>query len=337
MVGLHWTAASLTSPESAPVITSWSNSRTDDQERMLLVAPGEGISFSVKAEGAEQYRWRVNKEAQDQKGPALAWTVPALKEIWEIHVEARNKFGQAHHEWVVSTLSKEEAPDFLDYFADKKYRERDELDPWGRPLPEWTAFRAFGIADLSKCCLQPTDKSVLDDERNTNMELYYPYKHPYGTWRLRYCVPEGPHCTQGGWTHFRYNFLHYPGCGLYRRMFYLREAGQDHAYFGPGAHAWDHDMGVGYERNSQIWYQVTIIQTPDNEFYCYRDGVQEMCGHDMRGGGCTGISIRLHTYTPEVTPQSKIYVDCLEIYRDRFLLPDAVEDEKRSRAESGGD
>jgi hypothetical protein len=318
-------------------ITGWSSSKTGDRDRMFLVKPGEGITFTVNVAGAVSVEWFVNKRymvsgAIRGRRSTFAWTVPKRKGIWEIHALVRGESDSEHCEWVVSTLSREEAPDFFEYFVDKRHRWREELDPWGRPLPEWVDFPAFGIPDLSKCRLEPTDRSILDDERNTFLELCYPYKHAYGTLRFKYCVPEGPHCTHGGWTHFRFNFLHYPGCGFYRRMFYVREAGQDHAYYGPGAHAWDHDMSVGYERNSYVWYDVTIIHTYDDEFYAFRDGILEMRGHDWRGGRCTGISIRLHTYTPEHTPQSKIYIDCIEIYKDEFLFPKGFVDEPiRSR------
>ena len=309
-----------------PKLIDWTNSKTADRDRMFLVKRRERITFSVTVEGAEGFDWQVNKRRwpgalKDRETSRFTWKVPDEGGIWEIHVRAYGNGGDVHHEWVVSTLSSAEAPTFFDYFSDKRCRERIEKDPWGRPLPEWVVHPLFGIPDMSKCWLEPTDKSLLDDERNTIVELYYPYKHAYGTWKFRYCVPEGPHCTHGGWTHFRFNFLHYPGCGHYARMFYVREAGQDHAYFGPGAHAWDHDMGVGYERNSNVWYEVTIVHTPDDEFYAFRDGILEMRGHDRRGSRCTGMSIRLHTYTPEHTPNSKIYVDCIEVYKDRFLFP----------------
>ena len=307
-------------------IVDWSNSKTGDRDRMFLVEPGERITFRIKVKGAKRFEWAVNKRfltsaPAEKQISEFTWTVPTRKGIWEIHVVARGRSEAVHNEWVVSTLEASEAPDFFDYFVDKRYKEREELDPWGRPLPEWVEYPLFGIPDMSKCWLEPTERSILDDERNTFVELCYPYKHAYGTLKFRYCVPEGPHCTHGGWTHFRFNFLHYPGCGFYRRMFYVREAGQDHAYYGPGAHAWDHDMGVGYERNSHVWYDVTIVHTYDDEFYAFRDGILEMRGHDRRGSICTGISIRLHTYTPEHTPQSKIYVDCIEIYKDKFLFP----------------
>jgi len=320
-----------------PKLIDWTNSKTADRDRMFLVERGERITFSVTVKGAKGFDWQINKSprlgAVENGGKSsLTWQVPNEGGIWEIHVRAYGDGGDVHHEWVVSTLSVREAPTFFDYFSDKRCWDRSETDPWGRPLPEWVVHPLFGIPDMSRCLLQPTDKSILDDERNTIVELYYPYKHAYGTWKFRYCVPEGPHCTHGGWTHFRFNFLHYPGCGHYQRMFYVREAGQDHAYFGPGAHAWDHDMGVGYERNSNVWYEVVIVHTPDDEFYAFRDGILEMRGHDRRGSRCTGMSIRLHTYTPEHTPNSKIYIDCIEVYKDKFLFPSGYQGQAISGA-----
>ena len=48
----------------APGITSWSNSKTGDEKTFFQVKPGEKITFSVKAEGAEIYQWLVDGAVQ---------------------------------------------------------------------------------------------------------------------------------------------------------------------------------------------------------------------------------------------------------------------------------
>jgi hypothetical protein len=100
-------------------IVSWTNSKTQSHKRMFLVQQGEKVVFTVEAEGASDYEWQVNKAVHDEAtGDTFAWTVPNEKGIWEIHLKVIGGGGEAHQEWVVSMLSKKEAPDFFDYFAD---------------------------------------------------------------------------------------------------------------------------------------------------------------------------------------------------------------------------
>ncbi|MCK4623917.1 MAG: hypothetical protein KAV00_01295, partial [Phycisphaerae bacterium] len=105
-----------------PVIKDFSSiggrprNKDNAKDKMYLVKPGDKITFQVKAENAEKYEWRLNKKVrQEAKGNSLIWTVPNEKGTWEIHVSVSNKDGRAHQEWVVSTLTKAEAPDLFDY------------------------------------------------------------------------------------------------------------------------------------------------------------------------------------------------------------------------------
>jgi parallel beta helix pectate lyase-like protein len=125
-------------------ITDWSSTggttrnKTNQKDEMYLVEPGNKIIFKVEAENVRNYEWQVNKVVQaSAMGDSLNWTVPDEKGIWEIHLKATSSDDEAHQEWVVSTLSKSEAPDFFEYFTDGKWKDRTETDPWARPLPEW--------------------------------------------------------------------------------------------------------------------------------------------------------------------------------------------------------
>jgi hypothetical protein len=280
---------------------------------MYLAKPGDKITFRVKTDSTARHQWQVNKKVDKAAtGNSLTWTVPNEKDIWEIHLKITGRFGETHHEWVVSTLPKKEAPDFFDYFADKKLCNRTETDPWGRPLPEWIVTREYGEIDVSKCYLQPPAESILDNEGNAKGVIYYPWKHPYNTWKLRYMAPNGPHVANGGWTHFRYSFLHFPGSG-HKPFMYLRETSEAHGYFGSGAHHFDHDKAIRNTRGR--WYNAAIVQTKNNDFACYREGKKEFSGNDPRGKTCTGISLRMYSYRPDLCPNSKINVDCLEIWK----------------------
>ena len=107
---------------AAPSITNWSSTggtttnKDNPQDLMYLVQPGDEITFSVTANEACNYNWSVNKVDQGINSNAFTFTVPSLncsqdlsKCIWEIHAKVYNDNGEAHHEWVISTLSEEEA------------------------------------------------------------------------------------------------------------------------------------------------------------------------------------------------------------------------------------
>jgi hypothetical protein len=285
---------------------------------MYLVKTGDKITFTVKAEGAEKCEWQVNKKIDKKaKSNSFSWTVPNEKGIWEIHLMVTGSGKEAHQEWVVSTLPKAEAPDFFDYFADKRFKDRKEPDPWGRRLPEWVLDKAFGEIDVSRGYVGPPAKGPSDDEGSVTGVIHCHYTHPYNTWKFRWMVPKGPHYGQGGWTAFRYCFLHYPGCGD-KPFYYVREPGS-HCYFGPHAHAFDHDKG--FSPIKEMWYNAMVIQDKKNNFYSFINGHKEFKGNSAKGKICTGISIRMHHYRPDKAPKGKIFIDCLEIYKDKTLFP----------------
>ncbi|MCK4625273.1 MAG: right-handed parallel beta-helix repeat-containing protein [Phycisphaerae bacterium] len=82
----------------APKIISRSNSKTADQKTVFQIKPGEKITFSVKAEGAEKYLWLVDKAASPEaKGASFQWTVPTKKGTWKILVKTTNN---TRRQWV---------------------------------------------------------------------------------------------------------------------------------------------------------------------------------------------------------------------------------------------
>ncbi|RLF88442.1 hypothetical protein DRN46_07085, partial [Thermococci archaeon] len=111
------------------------------QDLMYLVNEGDSVTFSVTVNEVSNFTWEINKavvfEEFSKTSSSYVFNVPERKGIWEIHVRAWNEKGEDHMEWVISTLRREEAPIVFDYFSDGKCRNRTELDPWNRPLPEW--------------------------------------------------------------------------------------------------------------------------------------------------------------------------------------------------------
>jgi len=98
VVALCAVRVAMAQEPAAPRIISWSNSKTGDKKTVFQVKPGEKITFTVKADGAEKYQWLGNNAVQNEaKGASFTWTVPAKKGIWKILVKTTNK---AREQWV---------------------------------------------------------------------------------------------------------------------------------------------------------------------------------------------------------------------------------------------
>ncbi len=223
---------------------------------MYLVKAGDKIAFKVKAEGAEKYEWQVNKAVQEAKADTFAWTVPDGKGVWEIHLEASNKDGAAHQEWVVSTLTKSEAPVLFDYFCP----DRSQKDPWGRPLPKWESKKKI---DLSYCSLHRTVAVT-------------PCKNAYGTWiwQRRY----GPKGKRGSFS-WRISRGEDP-----RYYYYIAKPMNSGAWdftlpskYGPiKVHCMGRSsMGEccsSWADDTDDWAEVRIVRTKDGWFWVWIDG-----------------------------------------------------------------
>ncbi|MCK4591713.1 MAG: hypothetical protein KAT86_08165, partial [Candidatus Latescibacteria bacterium] len=130
------------------------------------------------------YQWEVNKVNQHNKAGTFTWKVPDEKGIWEIHLACCNEKGEAHQEWVVSTLSGQEAPDLFEYFTDGRFRDRSGTDPWGRPLREWRGEEGYQTPEVVRRWVEPPAGRVRYTLR-TDSET------AYGTWKLWFRFPMG--------------------------------------------------------------------------------------------------------------------------------------------------
>ncbi len=340
---------------AGPILEGFSNSKTKDDKTMFLVKPGEKITFSVRAEGAPINKWTVNKKAAKNpagmglKSNSLFWTVPNEKGIWEIHVTARgDKGGEVHAEWVVSTLTKKEAPTFFDYFTDKQYAKRKGNDPWGRPLPKWGTWAlsaawtewqelwgflpggAWGksagdwakkIADVdcSGCFAQaPNEAPVPNYKRHLMVFLRTKTEIEYGTWKFRYRFPNGKAQMKGGKTHLRFYYAHTRG--YYGYSFWYAIACDGFQAFRVGANKFDNDEKFPVDTK---WHEVTLIRTKDSEIYCFIDGIFKFRGKTARKTWKEDVSmyIGLSRYQPDRYPKDTLYVDGIEAYEGRYLFP----------------
>ncbi len=314
-----------------PVIKDFSSTggqpRNKDNagDKMYLVKPGDKITFQVKAENAEKYEWQLNKKVQKEaKGNSLIWTVPNEKGTWEIHVKVSNKDGQIHQEWVISTLTKAEAPDLFDYFSDRKVNGRTGEDPWGRPLPEWNTKDKGGKirSDASKAFLTGRGLSINSDIA-------------HGTWRCRV------KCDRSRKYTVRYPNQAAPGFprihgddGRGNKVFWNSSPSDSiHWYFGmqcgflPGiggsaGSAWGwidlskETFGAGpmhFWIPDEQWHMLTVMYSKDGWFRTWVDesivpGLMENSPW-LKNAKTFEFNLRWAE------------LDCIEVYKDRYVYP----------------
>jgi len=183
---------------AAPSVTSFSSTggstvnKDNNQDVMYRVSQGNNLTFSVTASEAADFEWQVNKAvtrtASSLTNDSLNWTVPGENNIWEIHLKINNTDGEAHQEWVVSTLTPAEAPEFFDYFTDGLWHNRTMTDPWGRALPEWQKNRddiSIPLADATKFIL------ITNGDSSNSKMLIAPHSVKYGTWKAKFRYTAG--------------------------------------------------------------------------------------------------------------------------------------------------
>ncbi len=126
----------------SPKIVSWSNTGTGDAKTAFQVKPGKKITFAVKAQGAEKYRWEADTEVRkgalkpirwyrrhhlndaewrefkvqkEGRGDSFTWTVPG-KGIWKIRVEVANNAYEKRTSELIASCA--------------KYWKKDAKDEW---------------------------------------------------------------------------------------------------------------------------------------------------------------------------------------------------------------
>ncbi|NQU20871.1 MAG: hypothetical protein HQ567_06275 [Candidatus Nealsonbacteria bacterium] len=341
-----------------PVIEAWSSqggrtlNKDDDRDRMYLVQPGDSLTFEVKARAATDFEWQVNKSVNKAAtGDSFAWTVPDEKGIWEIHLKATGDNGEAHQEWVVSTLSKAEAPDFFDYFTDGKWCNRTETDPWGRELPEWKKNTERGWEALPDA----SDRVMKMNGNLFNSALLCAsHDATHGTWKckIRVTPAMGPHIER---SDGRVTIGFYPlTCDVRDAVAAgIRMAaefqGHNWAYVtatGPNAYhacacsmplvgAWGTSDGVTFDDDH--WKDVKAIRTPDG-YIRYWKGTG-MHGHNGYFNDDLMDTRPLQPGDPDPLGDSRNVgiiirndsgtnhwgeIDCIEIYKDRFMSPKKI-------------
>jgi len=308
-------------------ISSWFNTKTGDKKRMFLARSGEKISFTVICEGAEKYEWRVNKKVQKDTGKTFTWTVPDDKGIWEIHVRASKGNAEARNEWVVSTLKVSEAPDFFDYFTDGRFSNRRQTDPWGRRLPEWKVKHSWGIAPQAvRFMLEPGKEG-----EKCTYAITAPSTTAYGTWRFKFRFPMGyfipPNGGSGPRTSLYYEFIGGSTGHAYR----YNKVSDSHNYFYevyyPGNVRLHMDEDSGFTQG-RGWYTVTIIRRKDGWLQVYVSSIDDgwtflqFRGYNPGGKDSTYVIMSLRRPLWDIFPMATVYVDAMEIYKDKYFYPE---------------
>ncbi len=304
---------------AAPFITSLSSTggtttnKDNSQDTMYLALQGDKITFSITASGTTGYSWFVNKVNQGINSNIFTWTTPNEKGIWEIRVEAFDGTGTVPKEWLISTLSPSEAPDFIDYFVDGKYNGRTETDPWGRTIMNWTV--RSGTPDVSRLNLYVSSGSyTLSHVLN---------RQTYGTWKFKKMFPEVG--DSAIYTEVRMQ----PTVGTNKRGYSsamgFHDAGDAHDRFWVLDGSWGNLMGYYWHDSGiyplrAIWTTVTIIHTPDGMWYYYEDDVikyRNWCGTDPALSNYLDWMMMSNNNPPK----NIVMADGFEAYKDRYIFP----------------
>ena len=309
--------------KAEPSITDWSSSggnpanKDNPQDLMYLIQPGDEITFSVTTNEPCNFTWEVNKvEERSTTSPSttdsFTFTVPSLncsqdpsECIWEIHVKAYNENGEAHHEWVISTLNESEAPDIFDYFTDKKVQGRTETDPWGRALPEWSG--TFPSSTVTRAFVR-----VKGGEGHVSAQISSSIA--YGTWKFRYAFPAAP---ETNWVGNEMQFIPIlTTSGSYYWAKYVDAHRFSNIKRGSG-----NEFSINYDTMGRYadgnWHDITIIRTPDGWYYEYMDGILDVYVQDDFLTTSQNIGIKLFDFPSEMLT----YLDNIEVYANKYLFP----------------
>ncbi len=326
---------------AAPVIKDFSSkggrttNKTVPKDIMYLARPGDKITFTVKADGADKYVWQVNKVSDKQaKGNSFVWTVPSEKGIWEINLNAVGGKEETHREWVVSTLSKQEAPDIFDYFSDGKYYGRSATDPWGRKLPEWGETNSGDYIQKTPKDIYDAKDGFLQKKPKVKGSLFLPSSTVYGTWRIKYKGSLGYYFTgtkdRSGRIQSRpgtYTYSH-AGTGFYGGHFWFKGRTSPGLFKG-GFQKNIKYTAYGYPRRQSFawrrgiaeygsylshvpgWVDAKIIHAPDGAFYIWVNG--RLMPGTFNFDNLVKVS--------EFIRFASLTVDNVEVYKDRYIFP----------------
>ena len=310
--------------ETPPRIINWSSTggnptnKDTPQDLMYIVKEGDTIKFQVTADISCNFTWEVNKvkihEDHNTVSSSFTLKVPEEKGIWEIHVRAWNTLGEDHMEWVITTLSIDEAPTIFDYFTDGRCRNREEKDPWNRPLPEWYDWHGKYYPNTSRRWAD-TDNGL------GVVYVSIPSKVTEGTWKFRYRFPKGVETSEIPWAEI---YIMHDGEKDVYYVYPVESTAHHHVTIKHDGESFSIDYdGVGFY-HTKLWYEVTIIRK-DGWLYLFKKAIEK--------GEEDPLYFEMHAYD-EVASSENILIraipdgtahfqiDCIEVYEGRYFFPD---------------
>ncbi|MGB9940436.1 DUF7594 domain-containing protein [Methanosarcina sp.] len=305
-----------------PTDINWNN-YTNNDSKAFLVNTGDIIKFNISAPDSvniSNYSWYVNKTVQPESIDSFNFTVPSFDGsypstgIWEVRVEGNYINGsKVTREWLISGLTIDQAPDFLDSFIDidNRFRSGYIKDPWGREFPYYYSPTQNVI---SNGYLSGTDSTTkLQTILNTSYGTFK-YKLYYGEWaqnpefklwdaKDQYinCVLQNDNCHD----YFSVNsYLATKGIHGTQAQYIpisRRCIGQ-----APGAH----------RLKMNCWYSFTIVRTPDDWIYLYEND-SLLQKSTLHAPDALEEINRLY-----MQADGRIRMDNVEIYKNKYIYPE---------------
>ncbi|AKB71751.1 hypothetical protein MSMAC_1861 [Methanosarcina mazei C16] len=306
-----------------PADISWNNYTLNNDTKAFTVNTGEVIRFGtdpLDPTNISTYEWTVNKLSQPTNLNYFDYTIPYFNPdypstgIWEIRVVGYYVNGsKVSREWLISGLTEEQAPDYIDYFIDQNNTWRSDYikDPWGRAFPFYS---------------QPVN--LIENGYYTGgytaigRTLSTPFDIEYGTFKLKVRMGEGQKNNAG--------FQVYDSDGDFWNMVWT--IGEYHDYFAinsektgtgnkdyvpisrrwlgqaPSAHYWP-----SYDKS---WHNITIIRTEDDWWSIWMDDAL-LVNNYLHADSLISDVVSLTLIANDV-----MKVDCIEFYKNRYLYPE---------------
>ncbi|AKB33657.1 hypothetical protein MSSIH_2967 [Methanosarcina siciliae HI350] len=301
-----------------PIDITWNN-HTNSDLKAFTVNTGQVIRFEIipyDSTNITTYNWSVNKIDQPTHADYFDYIVPSFDPdypstgIWEIRVEGTyTNSSKVIREWLISGLTEEQAPDFLDSFIDLDNRNRSGYikDPWGREFPY---YYSPGTNLISKGYYSGSDSGS-----GTVLKAKCDVK--YGTIKVRVNntnIKADASFIARDDKNGDYNFAWYANeyhdyfavnswLGTGTKEYYpisRRCIGQ-----APGVHWW----------RANGWHEIVLIHTQDDWWSIWDNGALVPNGYlhlDNLIGNVTSVELR---------SQKTLQMDNIEVYKDKYIYP----------------
>jgi hypothetical protein len=313
------------------------NSKTKDDSYSFMVSENEDIAFYVEAPDADQivsYDWFVNKNKQVEDTNSFDFTVPSgdisqpSSCIWEIRVEGLYENDtRIIREWLISSLTEDQAPDFIDYFIDRDNRWRNGfvLDPWGRQFPSYNQPENL-ISNGYYSASETSTGKVLSSKFNiTDGTFKYKIRNP-GALTVSYFKVEGepePRYKDNSLMapSWRYELTASEFHDYFSILNYRIGFGDDESRYSWGSYIPISRRWLGQAPGFQWWKgddwrEITIVKTSDGWWSIWENGVlvpYSYANFEDAFNNATKLTL---------ASNGILEMDCIEVYEDKYIYPE---------------